>query len=174
METPIPFSSYALNAVDKKGRVSLPAEMRSTIEERARLAEKHGLQSNPNLLLIRKDPSVPCLLGVDQTDHFRMAQLMEQAESEAFVPGSDPWARGNDGRFFGTFERTAFDKAGRMVLNARLRDRVEIGEHAFFLGTRRGIEIWNPKNAHSQYTAEGALDVVDIIEYLCAEKDIAL
>lgn len=174
MDIAIPFADHALNAVDKKGRVSLPAEMRLVIEARAKAAERSGLPANPNLLLVRKDPSVPCLLGIDQTAQFQIAALQEQKEMERFAAGDDPWARGTGARDFGAFERITFDKAGRMVLSARLRSRVEIGDHAFFIGTRRGIEIWNPRLGHAQYQLEGMVDIVDLIENLCKDKSVAL
>lgn len=174
MEIAIPFVGQALNAVDKKGRVSLPADMRTVIERRAALAGKNDLPADSNLLLVAEDEFVPCLVGFDQTEQSRVAAQLREREAARASDGGNPFARGNGSRDFGVFDRIVFDKAGRMVIGARLRDRAGIGDHAFFVGAGAGIEIWNPGRAQEQLSREGNRRLVDILEYLCSEKGVKL
>jgi MraZ protein len=172
----IPFGGQALNAVDAKGRVSLPADLRTTVERRAALAKENGLPVDDKVLHIAEDEELPCLVGFDETEQFNLARRL--AELRAADPGGGSRKslvrRDRGTETFAPAQRVVFDKAGRMVLPGFLRDFAEIGDFAFFTGNGDNFDIWSPMRAHAHFTAIGEPRLVRILEYLCKEKGVEL
>ena len=73
MEFSIPFGGQALNAVDGKGCVSLPADLRATVDRRAAQAKAANMPVDDKLLYISEDEELPCLTGFDETEYFALA-----------------------------------------------------------------------------------------------------
>lgn len=174
MATIVPYGGNALNAVDAKGRVSLPAEIRRTIDRRIALAQTAGLPVEPNRIYVREHLSKPCLVGFDETEYFRKAERLDQRDvgevfEEEALEGS---SLAED--LFGDLHSIAFDNAGRMVLNQLLRDITGITGFAFFRGLGREFEIWEPAALHAWAKENGKRPLVRTLEHVCPEKGIAL
>lgn len=58
MEFSVPFRGQALNAVDAKGRVSLPADFRSAIERRAAPAKAEGFPIDDKQVFLGEDEEI--------------------------------------------------------------------------------------------------------------------
>ncbi len=170
----IPFGGQALNAVDKKGRVSLPAELRSVVERRCALAKSADLPVDDNLLYISEDEKLPCLVGFDETEQFRLASKLAEDLGDGDPGRRSLISRGRGGNTFAPLQRVVFDKAGRMVLNGLLRDITGISDFAFFAGNGLTFDIWEPARAHAHFTATDDQPMLRILEYLCKDKGVKL
>ncbi|MBC2776950.1 division/cell wall cluster transcriptional repressor MraZ [Parasphingopyxis marina] len=172
----IPFGGQALNAVDAKGRVSLPADLRTTVERRAALGRDNGLPVDDKVLHIAEDEELPCLVGFDETEQFNLARrLQELRAADPVSSGRKSLVRRDRGtETFAPAQRVVFDKAGRMVLPSFLRDFADIGDFAFFTGNGDNFDIWSPRRAHAHFTAIGEGRLVRILDYLCKEKGLKL
>lgn len=124
------FYGNALNSVDSKNRVSVPAQFRSVIKARTGGEE----------FLIREHEDLPCLIAYDRT---YLKDLRTEAEERL---AQDPGANREDLRrsLFGAADSVKFDDAGRIVLDGFFIDYASIGKVALFLGAQGYFEIWNP------------------------------
>lgn len=154
------FRGNALNAVDAKGRLSVPAFVRSVVERRA---------SDRSLIIGAHDVS-PCLtaygLAYAQGLHEEMERrrLAEEARGAAL---DDHYARAR--RVFGMAEGVTYDTSGRIILPPMLRRRGEIEDLALFVGIGGIVEIWNPRLALTR----GSPEVQEIAAWRLEEKGIA-
>lgn len=177
MEFSIPFGGQALNAVDGKGRVSLPADLRGIVERRAELAKSANMPVDDKLLYISEDEELPCLTGFDETEYFALAAELKALRALETPDTSRKSLIRRDGggeETFAPLQRVVFDKAGRMVLTALLREVAGIEDWAFFVGNGPYFDIWSPERAHARFTAKGDLRMVRIIESLCRDKGVTL
>jgi MraZ protein len=131
------FQGHALNAVDAKGRVSVPASFRALIGKRA-LA--NSLDPD-NTLMIGEHSTGACLTALDpvassEFDSRLRATIEDMEELEAKRADA-----------FGSLESVKFDTAGRMQLSPMLRSLGGIEDLAFFVGAGSTFQIWNPLTA---------------------------
>lgn len=140
------FQGHALNAVDAKGRVSVPASFRALIEKRALACG----QDPENVLKIGEHRSGHYLTAMDSVASAETDRLI--LESVADVPALDrPDAlEAARAEAYGGLEKISFDSAGRMVLTPMLRRFGGIGDLAFFVGAGSTFQIWSPKRALDQ------------------------
>jgi MraZ protein len=142
------FQSQALNAVDAKGRVSVPAAFRSLIEDRARA---NGLPSDNNTLMIGEHANGLSLAAYDAVSS---KQIYDQlVESVADLPAAKRMAALEAAQVdaFGPVEAVKFDGAGRMQLSSILRKLAGIGDLAYFIGAGSSFQIWNPTRALASF-----------------------
>lgn len=169
----VAFGCYSLNAVDAKGRVSFPADMRHTVERRVAAAPPED-DIEPNRIYVREDLRRPCLIGFDDVEYCRLSALTEAGgdiamlEEEA-LNGSELY---DD--IFGNLQSMAFDGAGRMVLNQMCRDVTGIDKFAFFRGTGPRFEIWEPGKLHAWAKDAQKAALIRTVEYACRDKGIRL
>lgn len=144
METRAFFHGRYLNAVDAKGRVSLPADMRGVIATRAREATATGAYVNDRDLMIAAHREMPCLKGFDVG--FLPTLHMQAEEGVAHLTGAERLAASElaHAALFGDIEKTSFDEPGRMVLPPQSRAMAGIEGMALFVGAGTIFHIWNP------------------------------
>lgn len=149
------FRGNALNAVDAKGRLSVPAFIRQKIERR----------SDEKVIVLGPHEVYPCLVGYDANfggvifaDNERR-RLLE----EAVDPGAH-YARAH--RTFGATEEASYDTSGRIILPPRMRRKGQIEDLALFVGVGGTFEIWNPQVA----LQSGDADLIDIASYWLEER----
>jgi MraZ protein len=128
------FIGNGLQAIDAKGRVGLPADLRGQMER------NNGARS----LFIDLHEDEDCLVAFDR-GFVRMRR--EQMDSD------EAFERQNGRAFdramarrtpFASAEPVPFDASGRFILPPFFREAVALGEFAFFTGAMDFIEIWNP------------------------------
>jgi len=145
------FRGSALNAVDAKGRLSVPAFIRQKIERR----------SDEKLLVLSLHPQFQCLVGYDAN----YSAVMQDRAEKRLGDNPDPLAELElqAGLFGGTVD-VPYDPSGRIVMPPRLKRRADIGELALFVGMGGDFQIWNPQVAlksESRLLAELAADLLE-------------
>ena len=124
------FHGYALNAVDAKNRLSVPAEFRDAIM----------LRSDSRDLYVGPAPGIDCLIGYDQAYAANLqARLDRQENDEETAEGAF-----RSTFLFGSAAPLKFDDAGRVVLTAGLKDLGDITSHVWFVAGGNWFQLWNP------------------------------
>ncbi len=164
------FLGNALNAVDAKGRVSLPSDFRAVIERRARAAAATGNVLDAKTVSIGEHEKHGCLQAFDATYAAALFRQLQQRVADA----EDQMAALDDAQAdaFGAMLPVSFDSAGRMVLSAQLRATAGIRDLAFFVGSGQTFQIWNPE----RYLEEQAdkARVCRTLRFLLSERGIEL
>ncbi len=133
------YQGYALQQVDEKGRVAIPASLRATLVARtpADLDPKEAAQ-----VVVALHEGDRCLVGFDLMHReTRFAELEARARAHAGPDGAlnDEILRGGMAA-----ETLAYDSSGRFVLPSYYRKRSRIAKYAFFFGLGNHFEIWDP------------------------------
>ena len=127
------FNGSALYAVDAKGRLSVPAFIRSVIERR----------SDAKTLILGSHEVDPCLTAYDR--NYARILYNENERRRLIEEGADPTAHFSRARrTFGVTEEVPYDTSGRIILPTMMRRRGKIEDLALFVGTGGTFEIWNP------------------------------
>lgn len=134
------FQGHALNAVDAKGRVSVPAGFRQLIQLRA-AANNFDAE---NVLKIGEHTNGNCLTALDPLASAETDRMLVSSVAE--LPADERFDALEEKRLdtFGSLDRVSFDSAGRMVLSPQLRALGQIEDLAFFAGAGLTFQIWNP------------------------------
>lgn len=133
------FEGNALNAVDAKGRLSVPAFVRSIVEIRA---------PDNKLVIVRKHESDPCLVGYDKNYKAELwsdVTRLRHRDEQQGIDGRPHHVRSR--RSFGFSESCPYDSSGRIVLSDTIRKIGGIEELVMFVGAGATFELWNPRRA---------------------------
>ena len=155
------FQGSALNAVDAKGRLSVPAFVRSVIERR----------SDARAIIVGAHEVSPCLTGYSRAHSQELYAELERrrlAGEEKGAAVEEHYARAR--RLFGMTEDVPYDSSGRIILPPMMRRKGKIEDLALFVGVGGVVEIWNPRIA----LEEGDRDLKEIAAYRLEEKGISL
>lgn len=129
------FQGSALNAVDAKGRVSVPAFLRGVIERRG----------DARTIVLAKHESFPCLSAYDPAyaalKHLKLERLLEKEETG---PDAQLEYQQRNLMAFAATEEVPYDSSGRVVLPPMMRRKGQLEELALFLGAGETFQIWNP------------------------------
>lgn len=128
------FRGYALQAIDGKGRVAIPAPLRAVIER----------NNGDRVLLVSKHETDPCLKGYDRGWSDLLHAKLDRDENRALDAGKDVDTHNIARRSFGAVDEVPFDASGRFILPPFFRAKGKLDDLAFFLGTGDTFEIWNP------------------------------
>lgn len=177
------FRGKALNAVDAKGRVSVPAEFRAAIQNRYRRSvlkegydpanvETEGKARNGKSVAIVRDPDQPCFIGYDETyaEQYRSDINLRHADKAG---AERERAIKRDQSFFGSSEDFAWDVNGRIVLTQRMRAKVGIDGFIYFFARGETFELWDPLAFYRAHQDEDPYAAEECKE-LCEDKGIAL
>ncbi|KMK66663.1 division/cell wall cluster transcriptional repressor MraZ [Puniceibacterium sp. IMCC21224] len=130
------FRGESQHKVDSKGRVSIPSLFRRVLESADPNWEKG---KNPELVIVYGDHRNSCL------DCYSMEAI---AEIDAKI---DALPRGSQKRkilqrlFHGQSYPTNVDETGRLVLPAKLREKIDLNGEAFFIANGDSFQIWKPE-----------------------------
>ena len=155
------FQGSALNAVDAKGRVSVPAFLRSVIERRGDARNIVLAKHDAFTALAAYDPAYAAL------KHAKLERLLEKQET-------DPAAELDHARrtmmAFGATEEVPYDSSGRIVLPPMMRAKGKIEELALFIGVGETFQIWNP----TLFLKDGNVpeDMKDIARFRLEERGL--
>ncbi|MHA6722307.1 division/cell wall cluster transcriptional repressor MraZ [Sphingomonas sp. RS2018] len=129
------YEGSALQGVDAKGRVAIPADFRAVFEK----------NSPSRTIVIGIHPLLPCLRAYDLTwSKINFSQI----QRDLLSPDADVRAiaekRSAD---FADVDRAPFDPSGRFVLDEFFRSeaKIESPGWAFFAGDAQTFNIWNPE-----------------------------
>lgn len=127
------FLSNYTNKIDKKGRISVPANFRNTLLH----LPFQGIVVYPSFV---NNCIEAC--GID-----RIEQLSESIDTlDPFSEERDAFATA----ILGDSVQLPFDGEGRVMLPAHLIEMIDITEKAAFVGKGKTFEIWNPE-AYEEY-----------------------
>ena len=141
-----------LSPISDKGRLTIPAELRGTIEANA----------PARTLVLTQHEVSPCLIGFDiGWATFLNGEIKREQEFDRSA-GRNPDRYNPSRRAFSNVERLPFDASGRFIFNGQLRDAANLSDFAFFNGVGDVFEIWNPQ------TLMDAPDVDEGLKRACA------
>ena len=107
------FEGFALQSVDEKGRVAIPADLRAAVER----------NSNDRFIVVGRHPFDPCLSAHDLSwSQEKFTRIDDPAQSPYAKDGNEA-ARAKR-RAFGAVERAAFDASGRDCKGSLRKKRV--------------------------------------------------
>lgn len=117
--------------IDEKGRITIPAEFREELGDCVVITQGYdgNLQALP--------------LGLYDL-------LAERIRGISIL---DPDSRRLRRIFFSYAKKIEFDKAGRVLLPAFLRDTANLKENAILVGNGEYFELWSPENWQVQQTS---------------------
>ena len=158
------FRGESEHKVDTKGRVSIPALFRRVLE-----AGDPDWQSgqNPQLVVVYGDHRRNYL------ECYTMEAIEEvDAKIDALPRGSKP-RRMMETLFHRQSHPMTVDETGRLVLPAKLRNKIGLDDMAIFAGAGDTFQIWKPEDYEADKAkAEAVLDEMpedfDIMMYLDA------
>ena len=130
------FQGSALNAVDAKGRVSVPAFLRQVIERRGDARNIVLAKHDTFKALSAYDPAYAAL------KHAKLERLAEKTETD---PAAELDYARRTMMAFGATEEVPYDSSGRVLLPPMMRAKGGIEELALFIGVGETFQIWNPK-----------------------------
>jgi len=134
------FRWHGLSSVDLKGRLSVPAAYRQTIEARGGGKE----------ILLSKHPDALCIVCYDIGFEAELDRdLKEQRKIELERGDSTSFFKRNRG-IYSTTSTVSWDSSGRIILPDFLKDRARIDKTALFVAFGAGFEIWDPQTALDQ------------------------
>jgi MraZ protein len=156
------FQGSALNGVDAKGRVSVPAFLRSVIERRG----------DSRTIVLAKHEHFPCLSAYDPAyaalKHSKIERLLEKNEQEA---GAQLAYQQSNLLAFAVSEETPYDSTGRILLPTMMRRKGGIADLALFLGVGETFQIWNPQTLLDDERIPE--DLKDVCRYRLEERGLA-
>jgi MraZ protein len=156
------FQGSALNAVDAKGRVSVPAFLRSVVERRG----------DARTIVLAKHESFPALSAYDPAyaalKHAKLERLFEKQEGDA--DAALDYQQRNLMAFAAT-EEVPYDSSGRILLPPMMRRKGQVEDLALFLGAGETFQIWNPR----LFLAEPRVpeDMKDIARFRLEERGLS-
>jgi MraZ protein len=152
------FNGNALNAVDAKGRLSVPAFIRSVIERR----------SDAKVIILAGHEADSCISGYDR--NYARILFGENERRRLNEENDDPRAHfARARRTFGITEEIPYDPSGRIILPPMMRRKGGIEDLALFIGVGGTFEIWNPKLA----LESGDAELRELAAFRLEEKGIA-
>ena len=130
------FQGSALNAVDAKGRVSIPSFLRSVVERRG----------DARTIVLAKHEEFPALSAYDPAyaalKHSKLERLLEKEETN---PDAALEYQQRNLMAFAATEEVPYDSSGRILFPPMMRLKGQIGDLALFLGAGETFQTWNPK-----------------------------
>ncbi len=129
------FQGSALNAVDAKGRVSVPAFLRQVIERRGDARNIVLAKHDHFQALSAYDPAYAAL------KHSKLERLLEKQETD---PASELEHARRTMMAFGATEEVPYDSSGRVILPPMMRRKSGIEDLALFIGVGETFQLWNP------------------------------
>lgn len=117
--------------IDEKGRITIPAEFREELGDCVVITQ--GYDGNLQAL--------PLELYDLLAERIRGISIL------------DPDSRRLRRIFFSYAKKIEFDKAGRVLLPAFLRDTANLKENAILVGNGEYFELWSPENWQVQQTS---------------------
>ena len=158
------FVGHALNAVDAKGRVSVPAAFRAQVDRRAQEDGKEPTKE----LMIAPHPKRDRLRAFDPVGLRDLSTELRDSVADLPAAARREAHEGVRRNELTALTPIAFDSAGRMVLSPILRKLGKIGDLAFFVGMEDYFEIWSPENARIGFADNPV--VLEMLDFYLEER----
>jgi MraZ protein len=136
VDSRIPYQGYALNGIDGKGRVGIPAGLRAAVEANG---------GGERTLFVSKHKTDPCLVCHDRAWANLLASELKADEQQDRSEGRSFDRPNAQRRTFTLVDEVGFDGSGRFVIPGFLKSRAELDDCALFFGVGQQFEIWSPR-----------------------------
>lgn len=158
------FHGGILNAVDAKGRVSIPSAFRDVITRRATAA---GIPDD-KIVKIGQHEKFDCLQAFDGTYSRTLYEKIERRVADSGA--ADMMSALDEAQLdaFGSVQDVGYDGSGRMVLSPLLRAISGIGDLAFFVGAGETFQIWHPDTFRAANADKPR--IIRMLDFLMAER----
>lgn len=125
-----------LSAIDQKGRVAIPNQLRGILLENSGGVPEIQLTSSTN---------APCLTGFDKP----YTKLVSGTIERDIIEGTDASQPRPvlQRRAFSVIETMPFDQSGRFIISPLMRKLGGLDDLAYFFGCGDYLEVWNPTTA---------------------------
>ncbi len=130
------FRGESHHKVDAKGRVSIPALFRRVLEQGD---PDYREGDNPNLVIVYGDHRRKYL------ECYTIEAIDEVDDKISAMPRGSMERRTLERIFSGQSFPTSVDETGRLVLPAKLRQKIGLEKEAFFIASGDTFQIWNPR-----------------------------
>jgi MraZ protein len=127
------FRGESHNKVDTKGRVSIPASFRRVLEAGDPNCQSSG---NPELVIVYGDHRRNYL------ECYTMQAIDEVDDKIDALPRGSKERKMLQRMFHGQSFPTTVDETGRLVLPAKLRNKIDLEGEAFFIAAGDTFQIW--------------------------------
>jgi len=127
------FGGSGLSSIDGKGRTTIPAEIRDTVQK----------SSDGNTVCIGRHHELPCLVGYGQTERQQNRDFIDEMKKAAIMRGADFDDEEVGARASSLYEIN-FEASGRFVLSPMLRHFGKLTSKVFFHGTDTKFLMWDP------------------------------
>jgi MraZ protein len=127
--------------VDGKGRVSIPADFRRVLES-GDPAWTDGL--SPEFVIVYGGPKR------DYLECYTMEAAAQVDDMIAELPRGSMERRMLERLFNGQSLRTTVDDTGRIVLPAKLRQKIDLDDMAYFIASGDTFQIWKPETFEAE------------------------
>lgn len=145
MDRKLRFIGESHHKVDNKGRVSIPAAFRRVLVNGDPDCSEGG---NPQMVIVYGGKSRNYL------ECFTVSAIEKIYDQIEKMPRASQKRKALQ-RLYSTHALyTAVDDTGRLVLPAKLRDKVDLSDQAFFASQGETFEIWKPETYDDVYAAE--------------------
>lgn len=122
-----------MSKIDEKGRATIPAELRDTIQD----------SSGSNIVCISRHASLPCLVGFGKAERLKLRSDIEQQWSSGVDRGVE-FDREIAGLAASSIFETNFESSGRFVLSKMQRHFGKLNNRVFFFGATTHFMLWDP------------------------------
>lgn len=139
------FRGESHHKVDSKGRVSIPASFRRVLEASDPNWQTGG---NPELVIVYGDHRRQYL------ECYTMEAIEEVDAKIAALPRGSRARKLLERMFNGQSLPTTVDETGRLVLSAKLRQKIGLEGEAFFIASGDTFQIWKPETYDEVEMAE--------------------
>ena len=135
------FRGESHHKVDSKGRVSIPASFRRVLEA----SDPNWTSgSNPELVIVYGDHRRNFL------ECYTIEAIEEVDEKIDRLPRGSVQRKMLSTLFQGQSLPTSVDETGRLVLPAKLRQKIDLGDEAFFIAAGDTFQIWKPETYEAE------------------------
>lgn len=133
------YSGPAIAAIDDKGRLAVPANLRNSIP-----SDDGDAKAGRTLCVTRHERSA-CLIAFGQDRLKKMLDAVEREEEIALARGEDYNRDAANRRKFGLVETVTLDGSGRFIVPPFLKDVGKLDRQVFFHGAGEYFELWDPE-----------------------------
>lgn len=138
------FRGEGQHKVDTKGRVSIPASFRRVLEANDPNWQNGGA---PELVIVYGDSRRNYL------ECYTMGAIEEVDNKIDALPRGSMERKMLQRLFHGQSFPTSVDETGRLVLPAKLRNKIDLDAEAFFIAAGDTFQIWKPETYETEEKA---------------------
>ena len=156
----VSYIGAGLSGMDGKGRVTIPACLRETVEQSS---------GGERAVVIARHESLNCLVGFGRGERAKIREELD-FEWRTAVAAGQPFDRDKRARDrVASMQEVNFEASGRFVMPPMLRHFGRLNDKAFFFGNVWNFWIWDP----AVLAAQGSdfAQQKELLDYFLSQQD---